>query len=78
MRYLGRIKMRISPYYDQALQHVDEATYRAWRLFMSGSAFGFASGRLNVYQALLVKPGPGGESSLPLTRADLYGEASRA
>ncbi len=63
---------RLESRHDQALRHVDEATYRVWRLFMSGSAHGFESGRLNVYQTLLVKPGPGGESGLPLTREDLY------
>jgi cyclopropane-fatty-acyl-phospholipid synthase len=39
---------------------------------MSGSAHGFTTGRLNVYQALLVKPGARGHSDLPLTRADWY------
>jgi cyclopropane-fatty-acyl-phospholipid synthase len=58
--------------HDQALQFVDEPTYRVWRLFMSGSAHGFATGRLNVYQALLVKPDDRGQSGLPLTRADWY------
>ncbi len=57
---------------NEALRYVDEVTYRVWRLFMSGSADGFETGRHNVYQALLVKPGPGGQSGLPLTRADLY------
>jgi cyclopropane-fatty-acyl-phospholipid synthase len=63
---------RLEQRHDQALEHVDEVTYRIWRLFMSGSADGFESGRLNVYQSLFVKPGPNGESGLPLTRADLY------
>ncbi len=47
-------------------------TYRVWRLFMSGSAYGFAAGRLNVYQALLVKQDQNGYCGLPLTRADWY------
>jgi cyclopropane-fatty-acyl-phospholipid synthase len=38
---------------------------------MSGAAHYFATGRLNVYQTLLVKPNRG-VSGLPLTRADLY------
>jgi len=50
---------------------VDEPTYRVWRLFMSGSAYGFRVGRVNVHQALLVKPDRG-QSGLPLTRADWY------
>ena len=63
---------RLEAHHDQALQFVDEATYRVWRLFMSGSAYGFATGRLNVYQALLVKPDRQGRSGLSLTRADWY------
>jgi hypothetical protein len=42
------------------------------QMLLSGSAHGFESGRLNIYQALLAKPGSEGESGLPLTRADLY------
>jgi len=61
---------RLEAHHEEALQHVDEPTYRVWRLFMSGSAHGFASGRLNVYQALLVKPDETGASGLPLTRSD--------
>jgi cyclopropane-fatty-acyl-phospholipid synthase len=63
---------RLESNHERALQFVDEPTYRVWRLFTSGSAAGFAAGRLNVHQALLVKPGPKGESDLPLTREDLY------
>ena len=65
---------RLEAHHDEALKYVDEVTYRVWRLFMSGSAEGFESGRLNVYQSLLVKPGPEGQSGLPLTRSDLYRE----
>ncbi len=39
---------------------------------MAGSAHGFARGRLNVYQSLLVRPGADGRSGLPLTRRDWY------
>jgi cyclopropane-fatty-acyl-phospholipid synthase len=63
---------RLETHHDQALQFVDEPTYRVWRLFMSGSAHGFTVGRLNVYQALLVKSDEHGQSGLPLTRADWY------
>ena len=55
----------------QALRTVDEVTYRIWRLYMSGAAHYFTTGRLNVYQSLLVKPADG-MSGLPLTRADIY------
>jgi cyclopropane-fatty-acyl-phospholipid synthase len=63
---------RLEERHEEALKYVDEPTYRVWRLFMSGSSHGFASGRLNIYQALLVKPRPDGRSDLPPTRADWY------
>lgn len=63
---------RLEAHHDEALQFVDEPTYRVWRLFISGSSHGFASGRLNLYQALLVKPAADGSSGLPRTRADWY------
>ena len=44
-----------------------EATYRAWRLYMAGSAHGFHTNRLGVYQTLLAKPYRDGTSHLPLT-----------
>jgi hypothetical protein len=42
---------------------------------MSASAYGFATGRLNVYQSLLVKQAQDGSRNLPLTRADWYEQA---
>jgi cyclopropane-fatty-acyl-phospholipid synthase len=63
---------RLEVHHEEALKYVDEPTYRVWRLFMSGSAYGFTAGSLNLYQALLVKPGDGGQSGLPLRREDWY------
>ena len=68
---------RLEAHHEEALQYVDEPIYRVWRLFMSGSAHGFTVGRLNLYQALLVKPGMGGESRVPLTREDWYKDANK-
>jgi cyclopropane-fatty-acyl-phospholipid synthase len=65
---------RLGAHHDQALRFVDEPTYRVWRLFMSGSAHGFTTGRLNVYQTLLVRTNEHGHSGLPLTRADWYAD----
>jgi len=62
---------RLEAQHDNARRITDEVTYRVWRLHMSGSADGFHTGRLNVYQMLLAKADRG-ESSLPLTRADWY------
>jgi cyclopropane-fatty-acyl-phospholipid synthase len=62
---------RLELHRDQALRVVDEPTYRVWRLFLPGSAYGFAAGLLNVYQTVLLKPDKG-RSGLPLTRKDWY------
>jgi cyclopropane-fatty-acyl-phospholipid synthase len=55
----------------EAVAIVGEATYRVWRLYMTASMHGFATGRLNVLQTLLAKP-DNGRANLPLTRQDLY------
>lgn len=59
---------------DKAVGFTDDTTYRAWRLYMSGSAYGFHSSRFNIYQALLVKSEKS-PSGLPLTRDDWYSRA---
>jgi cyclopropane-fatty-acyl-phospholipid synthase len=63
---------RLEAHHAQALAYVDEPTYRVWRLYMAGSAHGFVSRRLNVYQSLLCLPHEGGRSGLPLRRSDWY------
>lgn len=55
-----------------AIDAAGEQSYRAWRLYLAGSAQGFRSGRLGVFQSLLAKPGEGGEVEIPPTRRDLY------
>ena len=62
---------RLEAQAEQARAISDDTTYRIWRLYMAGSAHGFRTGRLNVYQTLLVKPRQG-DSGLPLTREDWY------
>jgi cyclopropane-fatty-acyl-phospholipid synthase len=61
---------RLEAHHDEALRFVDEATYRVWRLYIAGSAHGFQRGHIAVYQTLLAKLRPFGESTLPLTRDD--------
>jgi cyclopropane-fatty-acyl-phospholipid synthase len=56
---------------EEARHIVGDVAYRIWRLYMSGSAHGFAKGRLHLYQTLLSKP-EHGNSHLPLTREDWY------
>jgi cyclopropane-fatty-acyl-phospholipid synthase len=63
---------RLESMHTKALRYVDEFTYRIWRLYMSGSVHGFNVGFNNIYQTLLVRPGEGGSSGLPLTRSDWY------
>ena len=62
---------RLVRHRDEAIALTDERTYRIWRLYMAGSAFGFSTGRLNVVQTLLAKPSAEGHSGLPLRRSDL-------
>jgi cyclopropane-fatty-acyl-phospholipid synthase len=54
-----------------ALQYVNEATYRVWRLYMSACALQFESGEIGIYQVLASKRAAG-VLDLPLTRRHLY------
>jgi cyclopropane-fatty-acyl-phospholipid synthase len=56
----------------RAVEAAGLQTYQAWRLYMAGSAQGFRTGRIAVYQSLLAKPGPEGIAEVPPTRRDLY------
>jgi cyclopropane-fatty-acyl-phospholipid synthase len=51
---------------------VGEGRFRTWRLFLAASAQGFASGRTEVFQALLARPDAAGTVDLPWSRAHLY------
>jgi cyclopropane-fatty-acyl-phospholipid synthase len=55
-----------------AIKRVGERTYRVWRLYMSAGAYNFRNAGINIVQALLSKPAPGGRAGIPLTRDDLY------
>jgi len=57
----------------QAVAAAGQQSFRAWRLYMAGSAQGFRSVRIGVYQALLAKP-ECGAVTLPATRRDLYSD----
>jgi cyclopropane-fatty-acyl-phospholipid synthase len=54
----------------------DEQTYRIWRLYLAGSAQGFASGRMGLFQTLLAKPDGNPLDAIPATRRNLYAVAS--
>lgn len=49
-----------------------EGHYRSWRLFTAAFAYGFATGRTGVFQALLARPTASGAVALPWTRVDIY------
>lgn len=66
-RWIERLERRRA----EACRLTDEVTYRIWRLYMAGSAYGFDIGRLNLHQVLLAKPDRG-RAGLPLTRDDWY------
>jgi cyclopropane-fatty-acyl-phospholipid synthase len=55
-----------------AVAAAGEVTYRLWRLYLAGSAQGFRTGRIGIYQALLARPHVSGPVELPATRRDLY------
>jgi cyclopropane-fatty-acyl-phospholipid synthase len=63
---------RLEAHHDEALRFVDETTYRVWRLYIAGSAHGFRSGHIAVYQTLLAKVDRSGQTNLPLTREEWY------
>ena len=56
---------------EEALRHVNDATYRVWRLYMAASALEFEAAGTGIYQILTGKRGAGGPAT-PLTRRDLY------
>jgi len=49
-----------------------QRSYRVWRLYIAGSAQGFASGQMSVFQSLLSKPRADGVAEVPETRRWLY------
>jgi cyclopropane-fatty-acyl-phospholipid synthase len=55
-----------------AIAAAGEVSYRFWRLYLAGSAQGFSTGRLGVFQSLLAKPDERGRVEMPATRRDLY------
>jgi cyclopropane-fatty-acyl-phospholipid synthase len=63
---------RLEDHRDEAARIAGEKNYRVWRLYMSGSARAFATGRIGVIQTLFSKNNGAGLSRLPLTRKDLY------
>jgi cyclopropane-fatty-acyl-phospholipid synthase len=55
-----------------AIEAAGARAYRVWRLYMAGSAQGFRSGRLGLFQSLMARPNADGSAGVPETRRDLY------
>jgi cyclopropane-fatty-acyl-phospholipid synthase len=62
---------RLENNHARALQYVNEATYRVWRLYMAACALDFEAGGIGIYQVLAGKRAAG-TLPLPLTRRHLY------
>ena len=62
---------RLEANHARALQYVNEATYRVWRLYMAACALEFESGGVGIYQVLATKR-TAGDLPLPLTRRYMY------
>jgi cyclopropane-fatty-acyl-phospholipid synthase len=70
-RTLRQWVARLEAAHQAALRHVDESTWRVWRLYMAGSALHFENGDIGVYQILASKRAPN-TVPVPMTRKDLY------
>ncbi|HEY3249098.1 MAG TPA: cyclopropane-fatty-acyl-phospholipid synthase family protein [bacterium] len=70
-RTLHHWLQRLERRQDDAVRLVGEGKYRTWRLYLAGSANGFVTGRVSVFQSLLAKA-DAGQVALPWSRADLY------
>ncbi len=60
-------------HWDEAVRHVGGARARIWRLYMAGSALGFAANRISVHQVLGVRTDRTGGSGMPRSRSELVG-----
>lgn len=68
---LRRWVSRLENHHEEALQYVNESTYRIWRLYMAACALEFETGEIGIYQILANKRQIG-QSCLPLTRQHVY------
>ncbi len=62
---------RLERNHARALEYVNEATYRVWRLYMAACALEFESGDIGIYQVLAAKRASG-NLPVPLTRRYMY------
>jgi cyclopropane-fatty-acyl-phospholipid synthase len=72
-RWLGNLEANR----DALVAATDEATFRAFRLYLAGAKHGFLSNLFNLYQILYVKPDATGVSPVPPSRRDWFAAESR-
>jgi cyclopropane-fatty-acyl-phospholipid synthase len=65
---LRQFRSRLNARRDEALEMVNEATFRIWDLYLAAAIHEFAIARLTIYQVLLAKT-DNGAVGLPLVRA---------
>jgi cyclopropane-fatty-acyl-phospholipid synthase len=58
---------------DQARQLVPGLTWRVWRVYLAGCAYGFAHDWMSIYQILFCKSGSAHQNPTPLNRGYMYG-----
>lgn len=69
---LDHWRRRLEARQTEAVALVGEPLYRAWRLYLAGSAWRFRVGQIGIVQMLFARQTARGRVELPLTRADLY------
>ena len=62
-------EQRLAAERDKALQLVDEATFRAWRIWLAASSLSFEEGAISIYQVLMARRG---EARAHWTREYMY------
>jgi cyclopropane-fatty-acyl-phospholipid synthase len=62
---------RLEQQHERALEFVNEATFRIWRLYMAGCAMEFETGEIGIYQILATRRGRD-SAALALTRRHMY------
>ncbi len=71
---LDHWRRRLEERRTEAVALVGEQLYRAWRLYLAGSAWRFRVGQIGIVQMLFARQTARGRVELPSTRADLYAE----
>ena len=64
---------RLEQHHEESLNHVSEATFRVWQVYMAACAQELEAGRAGIYQILASKRGVVNRQ-LPLTRHHLYSD----